>query len=65
MTPKWLVIVLLTLVLPVITFAQTTNDPGFWDSIEKSIRNKSRLGNNYKRLEDMKTAALQQKDHNI
>src|SRR6478735_7899132 len=65
MTLKWPVIVLVSLLLPAITCAQTDNDPGFWDSIETAIRDKKQLVDNYKRLEDIKTAALQQKDYNI
>lgn len=62
---KWPVFVLLILLLPVITFAQVTNDADFWDSVETAIKGKKQLVDTYKRLEDKKTVAGQQKDYNI
>lgn len=65
MTLKWPFFVILTFLLPVFTSAQTNNDPAFWDSLETGIKAKRHLVNTYKRLEDIKAEALQQKDYNI
>lgn len=65
MTLKWPFFVILTLLLPVIAYSQTNNNPAFWDSIETAIRGKKQLVDNYKRLDDIKTTALLQKDYNI
>lgn len=65
MTLKRPFFVILTFLLPVFAFAQTNNDPAFWDSLEMGIKAKRHLVNTYKRLEDIKAEALQQKDYNI
>lgn len=62
---KWPVLTLLILLLPAISLAQVNNDPVFWDSLETAIRGKRHLIDTYKRLEDIKAGAQQQKDYNI
>jgi alpha-2-macroglobulin len=62
---KWPVLTLLTLLLPAISLAQANNDPVFWDSLETAIGGKRHLIDTYKRLEEIKTGAQQQKDYNI
>lgn len=64
MTLKWPVLTLLSLLLPFITLCQPNYDPVLWDYLETDIKQKRNLKITYNRLEDIKTGALRQKDHN-